>query len=212
MRRMADSVNVADLPAGFDLYGAYDDGSYNNVNAARAKFPGVPIVAITVFARDDFGDVLDVETGDATPAEAPAWVQQRRAAGADPSVYCSASIWQQVIDAFDAAHESQPHYWIAAYPGIGQEVYPGSVAHQWIDRGPYDESVVADYWPGIDPPPEPPSNMEEEMAHWQAGGQDHVSGIIGGKAYHWWQATPGTAPPNPPANFYAWHVEVLPMP
>ena len=57
----------------------------------------------------------------------------------------------------------------------------------------------------------PPTGKEaEEMAHWQAGGQDHVSGVIGDKAYHWWQQTP-TGDPNHPAD-PEWHVEVLPMP
>ncbi|HXA33029.1 MAG TPA: hypothetical protein VNV87_12275 [Acidimicrobiales bacterium] len=210
---MADSTELANLPPGFDLYAGYDDGAWPNAAAIAAQFPGKPVVRITVFPSDNEGDCLDVESGDAAPQDAPAWVQRRRAAGADPSVYCSEAIWQNVKDAFTVANEPQPHYWIAGYPGsVGEALYPGSVAHQWIDRGPYDESIVADYWPGIDPPPVPPTEGEEEMAHWQAGGQDHVSGVIGGTAYHWWQNTPGTAPPNPPANFYEWHVEKLPMP
>lgn len=201
---MADSVTVADLPAGFDLYGAYDDGTYKNLATAQARFPGKTVVSITVFATDDFGDVLDVETGDATPADAPAWCQQRRASGADPTVYCSDGIWAQVKAAFTAANEPMPHWWIAAYPGIGQQLYPGTVAHQWIDRGPYDESVVADYWPGVDPAPVPPPNYQEDenMTSIVIGGQLHVFGVIGTTAWHWWQEI------GPPAS--AWHSESLP--
>lgn len=152
MRRMADSTVVANLPDGFDLYGVYDDGNYNNIAAAEARFGIAKIVAITVFPWDHFGVVLDVEKGDATPEQAPGWVVARRDAGVDPTVYCDLATWPAVRQAFASSFVAEPHYWIAAMPGNGQALYPGSIAHQWIDHGPYDESVVADYWPGVDIP------------------------------------------------------------
>jgi hypothetical protein len=57
----------------------------------------------------------------------------------------------------------------------------------------------------------PTKTEGENMTHWQAGGQDHVTGVIGSVAYHWWQNSAGTAPPNAPADYYAWHVEQLPL-
>jgi hypothetical protein len=200
---MADSVTPANLPAGFDLYGAYVDGVYKNYAQVDAMYPG-RVVGIAVFPTTDDGIVGDCETGDMTPQTAVIWVRARRVMGVDPTIYCSAAIWQQVRDAFDAADIDQPHYWIAAYPGIGPELYPGSVAHQWIDHGPYDESVVADYWPGVDPPPQPPDNLKEgeTMTSIIIGGQLHVFGVIGTTAWHWWQET------GPPAS--AWHSEQLP--
>lgn len=154
MRIMQDSVSVSAFTDGADLYGVYDDGSYNNLAAARVRFPTKTLVAITVFARDDFGIVLDVENGDATAAQAPGWVTARRAAGVDPTVYTSLGNWQAVRDAFVAAGVAEPHYWIAAYPGNGPNLYPGAVAHQYADTGPNGEnidlSVVADFWPGVD--------------------------------------------------------------
>ncbi len=38
------------------------------------------------------------------------------------------------------------------------------VGHQWIDHGPYDESIVVDYLPGIDPNPSPTLVPEDIFA------------------------------------------------
>ena len=155
-RRMADSVNAALLPEGFDVYGCYDDGLYNNVAAVRARFPTKPLVVFTVFSNDNYGDCLDVEQGDAEPYQAPGWIVRRRWDGhPGPMVYCSLSVWPEVRHAFAVAQVPEPGYIIAAYPGPGPVMIPGAVGHQWIDRGPYDESVIADYLPGIDPAPVP---------------------------------------------------------
>ena len=159
MRRMADSVTVANLPDGFDLYGCYDDGLYNNVAECKTRFPNKPIVVFTVFASDNFGDCLDVETGDATSAQAPGWIGWRRKAGhLGPLIYCSESLWATVRAQFMAQNVPEPGYIVAGYPGSAGPagMYPPpAVGHQWIDRGPYDESVMVDYLPGIDPVPVP---------------------------------------------------------
>lgn len=158
-RRMADSVTPSNLPAGFDLYGGYDDGHYNNIAAIKSRYPTKTAIAFTVFPSDNFGDCLDVESGDATPAQAPAWTQMRRKAGhGGPLNYCSWAALDSLIAAYHAANVPLPGIVIAGYPapdGDAIPVVPGVniVAHQWIDHGPYDESIVVDYLPGIDPPP-----------------------------------------------------------
>jgi hypothetical protein len=125
-----------------------------DADAIQAEFPDKLVLRFTVFPSDNKGDVLDVENGDASPGDAPAWVARRRAAGhPNPGVYCSQAVWDQVKRAFGDAFVPAPWYWIAAYPGPGPVLYPGSLAHQWQDVGPYDESVVADYIPGIDKAP-----------------------------------------------------------
>lgn len=155
-RRMADSVTPANLPPGFDVYAGYDDGSYNNIAQIKAMYPDKPVLAFTVFATDLIGDYLDVETGDATADEAPGWVASMRAQGhPDPGVYCSLALWPAVQQAFVAQNVPEPPYIIAAYPGPGPVMIQGAIGHQWIDHGPYDESVVADYIPGVDPAPVP---------------------------------------------------------
>lgn len=152
-RKMADAVNPNNIPVGvYPLVAGYINGPVSQwPPAGWARHAGHSIlVRITVFASTNDGHVLDVEPGDATPAQAPGWVKMRRAAGADPTVYCSEAAWPAVRQAFVDAKVAQPHYWVAAYPGEGQVIPAGAIAHQWIDRGPLDESIVADYWPGVD--------------------------------------------------------------
>lgn len=154
VRTLYDAVTPANIPASAQMVAGYVDGRYAWRASDWARFPNAVKVRIAVFASTDDGHVLDVEPGDATPAQAVGWVQRRRAAGVDPTVYCGLSTsgysWAQVRAAFQAAGVAEPHYWVAAYPGIGPALYPGSVAHQYANPGPYDLSVVADYWPGVD--------------------------------------------------------------
>lgn len=151
---MADSVTPSILPPGFDLYAGYENGLYANVSQIQAMYPNTPVIGISVFASKNVGLCLDVENWDATPQQAPPWVLMRRASGvSNPWVYCSQAVWAQVQQEFVSQNVSPPLWWIAAYPGPGPVLYPGSIAHQWIDRGPYDESVVADFIPGVDPVP-----------------------------------------------------------
>ena len=110
-----------------------------------------------MFSSTNDGHVLDVEPGCSTPASAPGWVQRRRKAGVDPTVYCSLSAWPTVRAAFHNAGVAEPHWWVAAYPGNGPNLYPGTVAHQYANPGPVDISVVADIWPGVDTTPTAPT-------------------------------------------------------
>lgn len=164
MRTMYDSVNPAAIPTSAQLVAGYVDGAYEWSAADWARFPAAVKVTIAVFARHD-AQVLDVESGDATPGQAPGWVSRQRAAGRDPTVYTSESNWGAVRAAFQQAGMVEPHWWIAAYPGsVGAgQLYQGSVAHQYADRGSFDLSAVADYWPGVDPPPPPEDEMTPEQ-------------------------------------------------
>lgn len=155
-RLMADAINPANIPVGrFPLVAGYVDGPRSQWPAAGwVRHEGSILVRIAVFASTNDGVVLDVETGDATPAQAPGWVKMRRAAGVDPTVYCNLAIWPSVRAAFAAAKVAEPHYWVAGYPGGGAVIPAGATAHQYADPatsgGQFDLSVVADYWPGVD--------------------------------------------------------------
>ena len=155
-RTMYDAITPSNIPVTAQMVAGYVDGRYAWMAADWARFPHSVKVRIAVFSSTDDGHVLDVEPGCSTPASAPGWVQRRRAHGVDPTVYCSLSQWPVVRAAFAAAHVAEPHWWVAAYPGNGPNLYPGSVAHQWQNPGPVDISVVADYWPGVDPKPVAP--------------------------------------------------------
>lgn len=166
MRSMYDSTTAADLPGDAGMVAGYVDGLYRWSDADWGRFPHAVKVRIAVFATTDDGHVLDVEKGNATPAQAPGWVAMRRRAGVDPTVYCARSAWATLQAAFSTARVAAPHWWVADWTG-SPHLPAGAVACQWADSvltgHHYDTSEVADYWPGVDPrppapaPPRPPA-------------------------------------------------------
>jgi hypothetical protein len=161
MRTFYDAIHPANIPTTAQGVAGYVDGRYAWTAADWARFPHAVKARIAVFSSTNDGHVLDVEAGCSTPANAPGWVVRRRRAGVDPTVYCSLSQWPVVRAAFAAAKVAEPHWWVAAYPGNGANLYPGSIAHQYANPGPVDISIVADYWPGVDTTPTPPP--EDDM-------------------------------------------------
>lgn len=161
MRTMYDAVtpgNILKANPHPQMVAGYLNGTYAWSAADWALFPGAVHVGISIRASDHIGHVLDVEPGDATPAESVDWVIARRAAGADPSVYCNASTWPTVVAAFNARGVATPHWWAAKYDG-DPTLLPGCVAKQYLgDVAPgIDISSVADYWPGVDTGPAAPT-------------------------------------------------------
>lgn len=161
-----DTTNPNALPPGLNpgyVFG-YLDGKWQTYQALKEKYPTAVPVSITVFGSIR-ADCCDCENGDLTPFQAGAWAQGKVATGVVPLIYCSEAIWAEVKA---QVGDIPCDYWIAAYPGPGPVLYPGSVAHQWIDRGTYDQSVVQDGWiPGrsTSPPIPVPTlpTKEQEM-------------------------------------------------
>lgn len=166
VRRCADSVTPTDIPVNDPATGApwalvmgYVDGHFAWSADGWNRFPNSRKVRVAVFSTTNAGDVIDREQGDATAAQAVDWVAMRRAAGhPNPIVYCSYSDWQNCRNAFTSRGVAQPAWWIAGYPsptdGAGRPIIPsGAIAHQFTDTpgGHWDESLVIDYLPGIDP-------------------------------------------------------------
>ncbi|MGH3625886.1 MAG: hypothetical protein ACRDRL_00345 [Sciscionella sp.] len=162
MREMYDAVTWQNIPASAAMVAGYDDGGFAWPLAAWTRFPHAVKVHITVFSANE-AQVLDVENGDATPAQAPGWAQERRKAGQDPTVYCNASTWPDVRAAFGRQRVAEPHYWIADYDGRA-EIPAGAVAKQYLGgpTAPVDVSAVADYWPGVDPAPKSEPHLQED--------------------------------------------------
>lgn len=167
-RTMYDGVNTDAAAIGQqakagDLVGGYGDGLYTWSDEDWAHIaPGVTRIVIVVFWTTNAGQILDCEPGNCTPAQAVDWVLMRRKAGADPTVYCNQmdqkTGWPAVRAAFQARGVAEPHYWVADYDGVA--VIPaGAIGKQHADDialgKPWDISVVADYWPGVDAPPSP---------------------------------------------------------
>lgn len=168
MRTMYDSVNYRAIPTGSELVAGYVDGRYSRWPAwAWDAFPGRILVRIAVLASTNDGQVLDVETGNATADQVPGWLAMRRAAGVDPTVYGNAETIRDVTAVCIAQGVTLPHFWVANYdrdPAIPE----GCVAKQyWEDKAQnIDYSSVADYWPGVDPTPSTPVQeavVEHEM-------------------------------------------------
>nr|WP_225439810.1 hypothetical protein [Amycolatopsis eburnea] len=127
-------------------------------DADWALFPDALKVRIVKKASTNDGHVLDVEPGDATPAQAPGWAAMRRRSGfAYPVIYCNRSTWPLVKAAFADQGVEPPLYWIATASGR-PEIPAGAIAAQYLlDVAPgIDVSAVADYWPGVDPAPTSP--------------------------------------------------------
>lgn len=151
-RTMYDSVTVANLPvqAGA-LYAGYVDGNYNNFIQVCQRFPKARVVSIAVQANAD-AQVLDVEAGDATASQAPAWVTRQRKLGRKrPTIYTSRSNFGTVIAAFNAAKVALPDFWIADWTDAPHAI-AGAVAVQFATNAKYDTTCITDaYWPDAKP-------------------------------------------------------------
>ena len=160
---MKDSAAINQIdPGTVDMIGYYVDGRYVPTAAQLARFAGKVHVPIAVDYRTDAGIVFDGPPDNDTWQETVDWVVMRRKKGVDPSVYTNQSSWTTAIAAFNARGVAQPHWWIAAWDNRA-EMIPGAVAHQYETvPNRWDTSIVADYWPGIDPapthPPVPPTS------------------------------------------------------
>lgn len=160
MRTLFDSIDVARLPVDAQMVAGYVGGHWPTYGQLASRFPHAIRVSIAVNASED-AQVLDVETGDATPGQAPAWTARQRTWGRDPTVYCNTSTWPDVETAFRSARVPLAHWWRADYDGRAV-LEMGEVAHQYRSdtATDLDWSVVADFWPGVDSG-RPPSPQED---------------------------------------------------
>jgi hypothetical protein len=194
-RLMYDSITPGNIPSSATMVAGYADGLYSNLGAMRARFPHATIVSIAV-RWTTRAQVLDVETGDATPAQAVQWCTQTMAdkSNHELSVYCNTDTWPSVREAFKAAGVTEPNYWVARYDG-DPTIPAGAVAKQHIgDTHGYDVSSVSAYWPGIDPKP---------------GGAEIYPGA---NTSHWYNSGSNAGDPMQ-VNTVVWHsTETLALP
>ena len=158
---MLDGINslaagIARQFPGAAKVAGYANGTYAWSRADWDLFPHADHVTISVRASANAGDVLDVENGDATPAQAAGWIAMRHADGLyRPTVYCSLSV-------VPAVRSGTGHYilgrdydiWVALYdnstamppvPGLPAAAF---AAKQYRSRADCDISVVYDpLWP-----------------------------------------------------------------
>ena len=125
---MFDDVDVALLPAGYDAYAGYVDGLYANLTQIKARFPDAHILTIAVRASD-IAECLDIENGDATNAEAPAWFRLALAHGVTkPCLYTSAGNADALVADMNKAGIARSAYrlWTAHYTNVAHLCGPGT--------------------------------------------------------------------------------------
>lgn len=184
---MLDSINVAELAWAIEnghkphALAGYTSGNWPTLQAATqlAERHGIRVLSVAVNSAHD-AMCLDIETGDATPAEAPAWVRRQHARGVKrPVLYSSASVMGAVravireagiqrdaVRLWSAHYTGQPHICgpsSCAYPGC-----PPCDATQWLDSlagHNIDQSVLADDFFGAaaSPLPVAPDLLEGPM-------------------------------------------------
>ena len=139
-----DSVTPSTLPSSSQAVAVYANGSYAAAPSQVGK-RGL-VLWIDTQGTDPNANVLDVEPGDATPAQAATWVAQKLDASPNSVaiVYTMRSEWpavQAAINALPWWMPSHTQYWIADPTGV-PHIVPGSMATQWYWGQNYDISTA----------------------------------------------------------------------
>lgn len=163
-RKMYDSVEVSEIPADALAAAGYVGGTWPTYASGelRKRCLRARLVSVAVASRYR-AECLDVEPGDATAADAPAWVRRQHERGIErPIVYAAAGEMVAVLDALDRAgiHPDEYRIW-TAHVGAGKHLCGPSTcglipvkAHAtqwtWTSGGRnLDESIVRPaFWVG----------------------------------------------------------------
>ncbi len=122
---MQDSIDVGQFYNPKAVAG-YTSGYWPTYPTLERIYPDLPKLSYAVTASHD-ADALDVEPGDATPAEAAAWVKRQKARGVSkPAVYASVSTMPAVLSALASAGISRSEVRVitAHYNGIYHRCSP----------------------------------------------------------------------------------------
>lgn len=117
---MYDSIDLTQIPADAPAVAGYTAGKWPTYPKLEVKFPKAKRLSIAIASRFN-ADCLDVEPGDATVADAPAWVHRQHSLGKRrPVVYCSASTANSLMDTLARAGIGRSKYrlWTAHYTHI----------------------------------------------------------------------------------------------
>ena len=134
-----DSVTPTAIP-GNQRIATYVNGTYA-ASAGQVAGRG-RVLWIDTNGSDPAASALDVEPGDATPAGAAQWIDQKLKAAPQSQaiIYTMLSEWQAVKDnvaALPSWMQSRVRYWIADPTGV-PHVVPGANATQWYWGNSYD--------------------------------------------------------------------------
>lgn len=156
---MFDSIDLSQVPASPFAVAGYTAGHWPNYLKVRTTWPHTHAISIAISANYH-ADCLDIEPGDATPAQAPGWVTADIKAGfAHPCVYSSYyEFVNQVRPALAAAHIARAsiYEWDADYRGCNGAIDQSFDATQCTDNAlgrNLDESNVTLQFLSIAQPP-----------------------------------------------------------
>lgn len=155
---MFDSVDVSTVPPNPQAVAGYVGGWWPTFSPLCVKFPHAYHLSIAVNASES-ADCLDIENGDAVPAQAPGWVSAMMHKGVyRPVVYSSLSEMPAVLDALKrgGVARSEVRLWAAHYSYnidvAKSELAQGNDGVQWNDHAltrNLDQSLlVADFFRG----------------------------------------------------------------
>ena len=166
---MFDAIDLAQIPVGPAAAAGYVDGTWPTYAELATRYPHTRLLSIAVSAEHDAG-CLDVETGDAAPADVPGWYARQRGRGIErPCIYASASVMEAgIIPLVRSGAIARPlvRLWSAHYSGqhiCGPRSCGGVSIEvdgtQWTDRAwgrDLDESLLlADFFTAAAPAPAP---------------------------------------------------------
>ena len=164
---MFDSTDVGQIPVGPPAAAGYVDGHWPTFAELSERFPNAHLLSIAVSPEHD-AECLDVESGDATPADVPGWYERQRKRGVErPVIYADASTMQEsIVPLVRSGAIARPlvRLWSAHWAGshICSPSSCGAVsvamdATQWTDRSfnrDLDESLLlADFFGTPKPAP-----------------------------------------------------------
>lgn len=159
-----DSITASAMLPGLQVYCGYVAGTYNNYAAVTADHPGALYIGIAPWVAPT--DCLDIEPGDAAPADAPSFYHQATHPNTNkPVMYTSAGDAQTVINALAVAGIARSAYYLwSAHYGLGPHVcgpsscgFPQADGTQWTDGANYDSDLFASYMFGAIPAPVNPT-------------------------------------------------------
>lgn len=166
---MYDNVNVElmhQLVPNAPAVAGYVNGRWPTYPEVVKRWPNAKHLSVAVTAGAD-ADCLDVERGDATNSQAPAWIKRQLARGVyRPVVYTSASNAAALLATLSRAgiDRSQVRLWSAHYTGkphiCGRATcgYPQADGTQWTDKvngKSQDESLLSSTFFAAKPSPKP---------------------------------------------------------
>lgn len=172
-----DSIEPRLMPANAQAVAGYTGGKWPTFGELAKLFPSAHRLSIAINARDD-GECLDIEAGDASPADAPAWFHRQIARGVKrPCFYTSLSNVNTLMSVLQSAgiHRVQYRLWSAHYTGGAHLCGPDEGISTYADATQYwdkalgrnlDVSLCADsFFTAVQPPPS--AYVPEDEARWE---------------------------------------------